>query len=135
MLIIKKSVPRVIKLLKYNIHLRDKFLVIDNPKDYTKLVFDSEGKCKIFEHQGGEHSLKQMTRATTFITVLNTLLSTLENSQPGNWMINEVFGGWTMVSFNMCMILGYLSVFALNTASKRVVNKMYIHNNLRFIDI
>ena len=40
-----------------------------------------------------------------------------------------------MVSFNMCMILGYLSVFAINTVSKRVVNKMYIHNNLRFIDI
>lgn len=83
MLILNTRVSRLLPLLKYNIHLRDKFLVIDNPKDYTKLVFDADKKCKIFEHQGGEHSLKQMTRAATFITILNTLLSTLENSQPG----------------------------------------------------
>lgn len=40
-----------------------------------------------------------------------------------------------MVSFNMCMILGYLSVFGINTISKRVVHKMHIHSNLRFIDV
>lgn len=46
-----------------------------------------------------------------------------------------VFGGWTMVSFNMCMVLGYISVFALNSLSQRVVNRMHIHSNLRFIDV
>ena len=35
----------------------------------------------------------------------------------------------------MSMVLGYLSVFALNTVSQRVVHQMHIHNNLRFIDV
>lgn len=82
MFCLKRSSSSLLKTLKYNINLRDKYLIIDDPKDYTKLVFDSQGKCKIFEHQGGEHSLRQMTRATSFITILNTILSTMENSNP-----------------------------------------------------
>lgn len=82
MFVIKKPVSSILRTIKFNINLRDKFLIIDDPKDYTKLVFNSEGKCKIFEHQGGEHTLRQLTRATSIITILNTLLSTMENSNP-----------------------------------------------------
>ena len=83
MLSIRRSLHPLLKNLRYGINLRDKFLVIDDPKDYTKLVFDENGKCKIFEHQGGQASLKQMTRGISFVTILNTVLSTLENNTPG----------------------------------------------------
>ena len=84
MLVIKKPVVSLLTSLRYNINLKDKFLIIDNPKDYTKLVFDEQGKCKIYDYLGGHQTLRQLTRTTSFITILNTLLSTMENSNPGN---------------------------------------------------
>jgi hypothetical protein len=33
---------------------QSKFRIVEDPKDANKLVFDHNGKCRIFEHKNGE---------------------------------------------------------------------------------
>lgn len=37
----------------YVYSVKKSFKIISDPKDISKLIFDDEGKCKIFEHKGG----------------------------------------------------------------------------------
>lgn len=53
------------------------FKIISDPKDVSKLVFDDDGKCKIFEHKNGEYELKWIVRVISSLTVLNSFLTGL----------------------------------------------------------
>ena len=56
---------------------RKNFKIISDPKDVSKLVFDDNGKCKIFEHKNGEYELKWIVRVISSLTVLNSILTGL----------------------------------------------------------
>lgn len=53
------------------------FKIISDPKDVSKLIFDDEGKCKIFEHKNGEYEMKWIVRVISSLTVLNSFLTGL----------------------------------------------------------
>ena len=56
---------------------RKNFKIISDPKDVSKLVFDDNGKCKIFEHKNCEYELKWIVRVISSLTVLNSILTGL----------------------------------------------------------
>jgi hypothetical protein len=59
-----------------------KFKVIENPADVSKLVFNEEGLCKIYEYKLGEHTLRKVVRYITSLTIINGFLFGLEQATP-----------------------------------------------------
>lgn len=53
------------------------YKIISDPKEVSKLIFDDNGKCKIFEHKNGEYELKWIVRVISSLTVLNSVLTGL----------------------------------------------------------
>lgn len=53
------------------------YKIISDPKEVSKLIFDNQGKCKIFEHKNGEFELKWIVRVISSLTVLNSVLTGL----------------------------------------------------------
>ena len=41
------------KILCYSFGSNPKFKVVEDPKEANKLVFEDNGKCRIFEHKNG----------------------------------------------------------------------------------
>ena len=39
---------------RFGFSQQPKFKVVDDPKEAHKLVFDHNGKCRIYEHKNGE---------------------------------------------------------------------------------
>jgi hypothetical protein len=83
------------------------------------LIFDSEKKTAVFEHENGEQSLRWTVRLATAFTMLNTFLSAAEYSYP-------IFGGWNGFSFTLCSLTGIVTLIACNIFSKRTVHKAYL---------
>ncbi len=67
----------LVKQNNYAFSSRKNFRIISDPKDVSKLVFDDNGKCKIFEHKNGEYELKWIVRVISSLTVLNSVLTGL----------------------------------------------------------
>lgn len=111
------------------------YKIISDPKDVSKLIFDDEGKCKIFEHKNGEYQLKWIVRVISSLTVLNSVLTGLEFSYPSILILYLVFGTWNQFSFSIFAGLGYLSIFILNVLSKRTIHRISLCKDLQTVDV
>lgn len=72
---INNNLFSVVKQNSYGFSKMKNFKIISDPKDVSKLVFDDDGKCKIFEHKNGEYELKWIVRVISSLTVLNSFLT------------------------------------------------------------
>lgn len=59
-----------------------RYKVIDNPSEISKLIFDENGLCKIYEYQSGEQNLRKLVRYITALTVLNGGMFGMESFVP-----------------------------------------------------
>lgn len=63
---------------------QERINIVSHPKDVTKLVFDENGSCKIYEYMSGEMNIKRLARYITALTCVNSLLFGMEVSTPSN---------------------------------------------------
>ena len=127
---INSNLFSLIKQNNYAFSRMKNFKIISDPKDVSKLVFDDNGKCKIFEHKNGEYELKWIVRVISSLTVLNSILTGLEFSYPSNLSLYLVFGTWNQFSFSIFAGLGYLGILILNVLSKRTIHRIYLCKDL-----
>ena len=103
-----------------------KIKIIDKTSDSSKLVFNEQGLCKIYEYKMGEHTLRKIVRYVTGLTFLNGLLFGLEQTLPSTIHLSLVFGKINMISFGLVTGLGYFMLSFLQVYSKRIVHRMFI---------
>lgn len=48
-----------------------KYKVIQNPADISKLIFDENGLCKIYDFKQGEPTLRKIVRYVSILTFVN----------------------------------------------------------------
>lgn len=51
-----------------------KYKVIQNPSDISKLIFDENGLCKIYDFKQGEPTLRKIVRYVSILTFVNGTL-------------------------------------------------------------
>jgi len=59
--------------------------IIEDPSDTSKLIFNEQGLCKIYEYKMGEHTLRKIVRYVTGLTFLNGLMFGLEQTFPSKY--------------------------------------------------
>lgn len=127
---INSNLFSLVKQNSYGFSRMKNFKIISDPKDVSKLVFDDNGKCKIFQHKNGEYELKWIVRVISSLTVLNSFLTGLQFTYPSNFPYNLVFGTWNQFSFSIFAGLGYLAILILNVLSKRTIHRIYLCKDL-----
>ena len=60
-----------------------KFKVVDNPSEASRLIFDEQGLCKIYEFKSGENYLRRIVRYIAVLTFVNGMLYGMEMLNPG----------------------------------------------------
>ena len=112
-----------------------KIKIIDNPSDSSKLVFNEQGLCKIYEYKMGEHTLRKIVRYVTGLTFLNGIMFGLEQTLPSISLLIIVFGNINMISFGLVTGLGYMMLSFIQVYSRRIVHRMYIEDDFETIHI
>ena len=60
--------------------------IIEDPSDSSKLLFNEQGLCKIYEYKMGEHTLRKIVRYVTALTFLNGCMFGLEQTLPSTFL-------------------------------------------------
>lgn len=64
-----------------------RYKIVDSPSEVSKLIFDENGLCKIYEYQSGEQNLRKLVRYITALTVLNGGMFGMESFVPSTMNI------------------------------------------------
>lgn len=64
-----------------------KYRVIEDPADISKLVFNSQGLCKIYDYRDGEYTLRKVVRYIALLTFINGILFGMEIAKPSRMRV------------------------------------------------
>lgn len=97
-------------------------------QQYSKIIFNEEGKALIYRHTSGQENLNWIFRTAGFITLLSMWLLLQEIRDP-------FFGKMNQFCFGFFIFLGLSTLTVVGFYGRRIINTIHIHKSGEKLDI